>query len=363
MTLNNKDMFLLLFNAFSKLSFAVYSERFVDRLPHRLLQSGLAANPEVARCPGFQELQNVLASCEGDIWRNPELYPYLNFLNIPDSHTPDLNRSIRALRIHAGLEELSLDVAAERLFWRLRGADTKVVTLRNGSLCEIPDVVVPVSLDQGFLTTFRPYPRLFDDIQGQCYRGDGFCDVETLIPNIRKALDLIRAYSLELYCNVQRIVNTIVVMPNQATSFRSFSMRNFYIGAIFVSFDDYVSIAEQIIHEYYHQCIWPWWLIEKPADLPDDDVTVVSPITGRKRPASVMLQALLIYCSLADFYECVTSRPEALEMTEEQRETVGRRLRAIKVGITPLADALRGAMLDRPVSREVVEFVTAVRNA
>ena len=60
--------------------------------------------------------------------------------------------------------------------------------------------------------------------------------------------------------------------------------------------------AESLIHEYYHQRIWLWWLIEAPAHLPPREVMMTSPVSGQQRPVCVMMHALLIYASLIDFY-------------------------------------------------------------
>ena len=73
-------------------------------------------------------------------------------------------------------------------------------------------------------------------------------------------------------------------------------------GGVFVSISHPLEIAEQLIHEYYHQQIWPWWLVERPADLPDESITIVSPITGSVRSVAVMVQALLIYISVSLLY-------------------------------------------------------------
>jgi hypothetical protein len=141
--------------------------------------------------------------------------------------------------------------------------------------------------------------------------------------------------------------------------FGSFSKRNYYIGGIFVSIADPIGVAEQFIHEYYHQALWPWWMIEPPPDLPADGEIIVSPITGQRRALSSMIQGLLINYSLIDYYRFILSPPESSNHEGDHRERAKARLAKIEGGIGALLVALKGALSKRPYCSAIVEFIAS----
>ncbi|RQH12657.1 HEXXH motif-containing putative peptide modification protein [Bradyrhizobium sp. RP6] len=348
---SRKDLFVATFERFSESDLETYFARFIKLLPFRLLKPAIEVNPQIQRLAGFAELYELLRS-DFTCWRNPELYPYLNYLNCPDSRL--VAESVRALRIHTGLDSLSLEAAQCRSVWRLRAGNHRVFRVDDRCVTAIDDILV----DTGNPSTpsiYRPYPNLFDDLRVDLYHWHGrSCRAGEAEGYIEQAFRLIDRYSPSLKENVCTVLNTIALMPYDAELARSFTLRNFYIGGAFVSIDDPISLSEQIIHEYYHQCIWPWWLIEKPDDLPGDHVRVVSPVTGRARPLNTMIQALLIYRSLIDFYEWVGATFNTDEVGLSAAEG---RLVALKRNLEPLVSLLSDATRQMRATREIIEFL------
>jgi len=232
----------------------------------------------------------------------------------------------------------------------------------QGVMSKVEDVSLHELEAEPFPIVYRPCPHLFDDIDHQLYRGDG-CQLETkeLWRLAKEAVRVISSYCTDLAAGFCRAVSTVAFLSRQPgdPEFGSFSKRNYYIGGIFVSIADPISVAEQFIHEYYHQAIWPWWMIEPPTDLPSDDEIIVSPITGRRRPLSSMIQGFLINCSLIDYYRFILSPPESSQHEEDQLERAKARLATIQGGIGALLAGLKGALAERPHCRAIVEFIAS----
>jgi len=110
-------------------------------------------------------------------------------------------------------------------------------------------------------------------------------------------------------------------------------------------------LVESLIHEYYHQRIWLWWLIEAPADMPDHSMTIVSPVSRQERPVQVMMHALLIYVSLTDYYHW------AGRLFPGESDWIGRRWRTLHAGAVGLLRMLQGVLAGRD---ESLRFVNAI---
>ena len=364
-----KDLFARTFNEFSKWPHEEYHVHFIERLPHRLLRSAAELNPELKSCRGFGELQDLFASVRGRRWSNPELYPFLNYMNIPSNEVnipTFLQSAVDALRIHVGLDTLRPVAEPPVRFWRLRDPSAAVFQDLQGVMSKVEDVSLHEPEREPFPIVYRPCPHLFDDIDHQLYRGEG-CQLETkqLWRLAKEALRVIISYSTDLAAGFCRAISTVAFLARQPgdREFGSFSKRNYYIGGIFVSIADPICVAEQFIHEYYHQAIWPWWMLEPPTDLPADDEIIVSPITGRRRPLSSMIQGLLINYSLIDYYRFILSPPESSALEEDQRERAKARLATIEGGIGALLVALKGALSERPHCGAIVEFIASTAAA
>jgi hypothetical protein len=352
----SKDLFVDAFRAFSRWSLEEYQARFLGRLPYRFVQGAVIANPALSEIAGFVDLCNLFASQVGRRWRNPELYPHLNRLLIPNY--PYLQQHIDALLIHVGMQELAPSSGSTSRFWRVRDRSIAVTEIREGLLREVDDALVPTTHSGPFPLLYRPFPGLFDDVESRLYRGsdpDNRTAAELSELSVR-ALEIIDGYSHEMAVAFCEHVGTVAFMPPSKDA-KSFSLRNYYIGGIFVSIADPILLAEQFIHEYYHQRIWPWWLVDAPADMPSDEQVVLSPVTGRTRPISVMVQALLIYVSLVDFYRHVlrgsgNDVPMSCDMSRARQ-----RLTHLEAGVAPLRDTLRAGLVNCPGTHSLVDFI------
>jgi len=353
-----KDLFKFTFANFSRWDYEYYHVNYIDRLPHRFLEAAVGANPALRACRGFTELQDLLASIDGRRSQNPELFPYLNYLIIPGS--PLLQNAVDALRIHVGLAALDCEVEPTKRFWRLRDATQEVFENVQGKARRVAGVSIHETGLEPFPVIYSPYPHLFDDVEHRFYKGDEeYSEITALRNLVDSSFRSIQRYAPELAVGFRREIRTVGLMARQPGDAKSFSVRNFYIGGIFVSIANIVRLAEQLIHEYYHQCIWPWWLIEPPADLSPMEHTVISPVTGRTRPVPTMIHALLIYCSLIDYYRFVLSTPESNHYDQAALKDAHARLSKIEVNIGALITILRGALSERPATAEIVEFIAA----
>lgn len=339
-----QDLFIRSFKAVSQIPFEYYEERFLRRLPARLLVPALQVNPDLASCRGFAQVQALLDDSRSRPG-NPELFPYLNLLNV--AGTKALQSGVDGLRIHLGLDPLSHPMSGRSRFWRLRAPSSAVYETCGGELVALDAICLEQQLDGKSLCIYRPWPGLFDDIHAAYYDGTGGSDVSMYERAFAAAMRIIRAYSEELFSRVGSEVSTVAFMPLGLVSMRSFSMRNFYVGGIFVSETDPVLLADQILHEYYHQCLWPWWLIEPPVDLPPG-LRVTSPVTGRTRLAATMLQAVLIYRCLKGFYEFVVEAPEAMRSVNEKTVKIIQRKESVSSGLLQLIALLRKELSPYP---------------
>jgi hypothetical protein len=352
----HKDLFIATFEHLAKWSLATYRAEYLEQLPYRLLSSAISINPSLTNCQGIDDVMSVVTS-DGARCNNPELYPYLNCLMIPGYAA--LQGPVDAIRTHLGLEAIEPAALRERRFWRMRFPSPEVFENVNGAVCKITGVISQASPGKLFPLVYSPHPNLFDDIDSRHYRGAGFNGTRDLCMfSAEGAVRLMNLYCPVLASNFCREIKTIAFMPGQVGDARSFSMRNFYVGGIFVSLSDPIKLAEQFIHEYYHQCIWPWWMIDAPADLPTMDVTVESPVTGRIRPVPTMMHALLIYCSLIDYYRFVLSDGICMSSQELDVSKAKARLEQIACRIGALDDTLKKVLHDRPSSLAFVEFIS-----
>ena len=352
-----KNLFLRFFNEYSRWDYSYFYSKFVQRLPRRFLEGALIANPSLCSCTGYADLRALFLSESGLSWKNPELYPFLNYLMIPGF--PSLQASVDAVRVHVGLIELAGELMHVRRFWRLRNSRVQTLEIVDGQVRSLQELCQRVSKGDRCPLVYKPYPSLFSDLH-ESYKADNYeGEVGPLVDLTCEAMALLSRYSSEIGDSFSEEIGTVAYMPPGASCAKSFSLRNYYIGGIFVSIADPISVAEQFLHEYYHQRIWPWWMVESPADLPNNEVTLVSPMTGRVRPASVMIQALLIYSSLLDYYNFVLSTTGIRGLGEESLGMAQKRLRQIHQGIPALVEALRQALVGYPASQAVVEFLVS----
>jgi hypothetical protein len=314
--------------------------------------------PETASLSGFSELYEFLDSESPHLWNNPELYSHLLLL-----HEPDRSRSqrhIHALRTHVGLTPPDDDSFFDSRFLRLRFPQAQVIELRDGGLFPIDGVVPQEKERRSCPLVYRPYPGLFGDVAGDVYDGaDTSVKLVDLVKHAKKAIAELRRYCPALAIAFCDTIGTLAFTGGDLGAYaRSYNAELAYLGGIFtvIAANNLPALVENLIHEYYHCRLWTWWLIEKPADLPPRESMIESPITQTSKPIVVMMQALLIYAGVIDYYRFVLSEahgfdPDVLNVSAE-------RLQLLENGTTKLVDCLDHELRDRPESRRFTAFVS-----
>lgn len=351
-----RDLFALAFEEFARWPLETYKANYVERLPYRLWSTAIITNPDIQRQDGFAQLDDVISTPVNSLWRNPEVYPYLNYLNI--TQNPALGPPVAALNVQCGLRDLTRQLPVFGSIFRIRHPSARAFRISSGAIELLSGISTAQSLDDPFPLIYRPYPNLFSDIEGRYYRGDSSTlSLTSLAQLTERAIQIISRYCPDLAAGITARISTIAFMPRQPAAARSFSLRNFYIGGIFVSLGSVIMLAEQIIHEYYHQQIWPWWLVDRPRDLPPDGNLVRSPVTGKERPMPVMIQAALIYASVSDFYRFVLNSGEAAMYPQHEIEEAQARSLQIDSGYRVLLDSLMFMLINCPETRRLIEFI------
>lgn len=364
-SVSEKDLFRTLFGRLSRHPFSTYRQDFLNRLPWRLLQTARQTAPSVVDCVGFGQLEKCLKAPAEDAqtWRNAELFPYLNYVAFPQNSKRQ--SCVDALRVHCRLDTLNHNTNPEVRYWRLACDDSspRIEVVRFDGQIAVRNLEVGwrSSFYGCWINIYRPHDGLFDDVEPKLYGAQSSNrSNEELSKLLSDAFSVIHAYSKSLCYNILDQISTISFLKEVVGRPISYSLRNRYIGAIFVTVTTAVEVAEQIIHEYYHQCIWPWWLVEPPEDLPDAGLQVVSPITGAIRSLPTMVQATLIYASLQDFYSFASVRCDlfedaaAVHRARARHQMIGERF-------DDLAKEIGDQLLNTPATRAVVDVILELR--
>ncbi len=349
-----KDLFRTVLSKISVVGFADYCRDYVFRVPFWLLDAAARAHEDIAACAKVESLHKFLSRESCTHWNNPELYPHLlQLLGARDTQL-DAKSHLLALQGHLGLRNVDRRMFNHRYF-RRHGSSPSVFELNGEKIGLVMDAILIA--EAGFPVVYRPVPHLFDDVVG-----DGITYVGSALPlsdremknAVRSAIDLIGRYDADLHQGVTSAIGVIALTGEWHPGDRiSYSMGRSYTGGIFASVctESAALLAESLIHEYYHQRIWLWWLIEAPSDLPPRDVTMTSTVSGQQRPVSVMMHALLIYTSLIDFYRWGEGA------CSDEGDWMGRRWRSLAAGATALRDSLRALLQTRP---DCLRFVNAI---
>jgi hypothetical protein len=347
---DNKDLFIAVFAELSCYTLEEYQESFVDRLPAILLEAAAERNPTLETSPLLAKIRRCLDENPAAS-RNPELYPHLMYCcSANESFQPHLE----ALAVQLGLRSPWATHSAIHRFVRVRAPEAKVLEHVGCGIREVGGVVSADS-EPGMPLVYSPHPGLFTDVAGGLYHAtDNRLEPVALSERVRNALRLISNYSSTLHREIAEHVNVIAFTSDPLEVTRSFSMRVAYLGGIFSAICDPVTLAENVIHEYYHGRLWSWWLVERPADLPGDEVQVTSPVTGEQRPLAVMLHALLIYISLMSFYQHVVR--DTL-ITPSDVAAASARLSLLERATRTLVEHLQSAVRGLPYCQHYVCFL------
>jgi hypothetical protein len=349
-----KDFFRLTFSKVSKFDYDDYYHDFVQCAPFWIFRCASLAHKRIENLPGFSQLYSFLQADSAICWRNPELYPHL-FRILKGADTEfDLGTILCALECHLGLRDLNPQAFTHRYF-RLHRPIPQTFELAEGEIRAVPQAIV--ANEQGFPLVYQPVPHLFDDVVGGAatYIGSPLPVPSSVVGNvIREAAEVLRQYDSELYDGFTDAVGTLAITGEWDLANRSsYSTGSLYTGGIFTSLcvDSPQLLVESFIHEYYHQRLWMWWLIEAPSDIPDREMTVVSPVSGHERSVQIMMQALLIYASLTDYYRW------AYHGAPDKSDWIGIRWKALQEGTFELLNLLRRVLAGRD---DCLRFVNAI---
>jgi hypothetical protein len=246
------------------------------------------------------------------LWRDPEVFHPIVSLADEARERARADELLERLRLVLGLRSPETASLPDG-FYRLAHRTGELVLCADGELRRFTSGWHLPS-DDG-LRVYLPIPELFRDILAEeIYPSDApLGDLDRAAGVYRRSMALVAAYDSSLHEDFLRTLSTVVLLPPvphapaaDDPSLRwSFNLRLRYFGAIFVNpfLVDEFGLAEGLIHEYIHQRFWLWWELDPPAGLPRGDATVRSPVTGARRPAAVMLQALFIYANALHFHE------------------------------------------------------------
>ncbi len=314
-------------DTFSRTPSDQLAERVPD-LPLLLLDRSLQINPllekrqdAIIALRRHIEEHNIAAG----LWRNPEIYfPIFSLSDL----APDLDRVdqlLRLLRVHLGLDPLA-DADVPDGFYRLADLDGTLVCRRGESIQPYEGEWCLPS-ETGHPRVYLAVPGLFSDILRDFVPPRGYSrsnappDPRLATERYRQAYALMMAYDRELAAEFCRIVTTVALLPPLAEPSEpddpalrwSYNLRFRYYGGIFVNpyLVDAFGLAEGMIHEYIHQRVWLWWMVDHPSGIPPVDSKILSPVTGAVRAGHVMFQALLVYTAALDFYRCMEDRTDA----------------------------------------------------
>jgi hypothetical protein len=352
-----KDLFLRVFAQLSRFDYGEYYRDFVCKAPIWILRSAGRAHEDVRTFPGFQALCAFLKERSCSCWNNPELYPHLHRVLRARDGQSDTSRTLKALEGHLGLREVSADLFTHRYFRRNRPLPA-TFELADGRVKEAPEAII--AKDPGFPLLYGPVPHLFDDVVGGRATYDGSplpVSPDEIRRTVGDAERLLGRYDATLHNGFTEAVGSLAITGGWSLADRaSYSSGSNYTGEIFTTLCPGAPtlLGESLIHEYYHQRLWLWWLIEAPSDLPGREVVMVSPVSGQERPVQVMMHALLIYMSLVDYYRWAERASDDLDGA-----SIRRRWRTLEAGATELLAALRKALAERSASLRFVDAVAA----
>jgi hypothetical protein len=279
---------------FGDVGLADLRERVEPELPRKLLLEAADTTPWRHEARELAERMGPPAPHAPH--RNPEVYGQIALL----AHAFDPELTLDLLRVQLGLARAETLERLPPAPLRLVHVDGSIREGDPGGLRRIEDEVV-ARVEGVPFPVLMPRTGLFRDlVPSNLYLDAPPPDRGELLAKVEAAAPLIREHSEALWDDVVAAVRCLVLVPplDDAKQW-SYNLRLSYFGAIFV--DAFAvgahGVAEAIVHEYFHQRLWQWWDHEPPSGLPPEDRVVVSPVTGRPKPARVMLQALLIYAA------------------------------------------------------------------
>lgn len=324
-------------------------------LPARLLRKGFEENAVLQKSsrrvlPLVESLWDMAPSMA----RNPELYPPI--IGLIRAPAAEVESALNRVELQCGMSTLSDLAFVPEGIHRLEHFGLGVVRCTAGVL----SLLDGVAESRSGMTIYLPHAELFADLlDPRLYppRAAHF-DARALVALVEVGLSRVAEYSGDLAADLFRCVSTIALTTDLGHAERwSFNLRLSYLGGIFVNpfRVNHLGMAESILHEYYHQRLWEWWAYDPLDGIPAEDVTVVSPITGRCRPVSVMTHALVIYAGVVHFYDQMKS--DSRDLTSDDRAWIEARCLQLRPGIEPLYERLAAAINTSSRAHMFLDFV------
>lgn len=232
---------------------------------------------------------------------DPEIFAPLFALGEVDVSGVEADALAFALLVHLGVENESGFARRRPNFLRLSHSRRTVLRASRDGWVDVTESV----LDAGRATKILwPFGSLFDDILSRDFYPDrvkNAVDRRRALESLDTAMALVGEFSPSILDIVLKTVRTLVVLPTTGSIRHSFSCRTSYLGGIFIDLErDPTAVAEDLIHETVHQCLWSRWCVQEIRVAAEP--SIYSPLTGRWRPADVMSHAYVIYCLAALFH-------------------------------------------------------------
>lgn len=269
-------------------------------------------NPAVA--PFRKDLREILDYVEvhnerRNLWRDCEIYYPIEMLT-ESSQSQYFPYFIEMLRVFAGLKGPEALRHLPDGFYRLRNLHEKVYEVRSGRqhacdvLLKLPDFKGDVYLPRNGLFTDILVEQFYPSMKGSRSKA-------SFKKQMSRTFDHMRDFSGDLWEDFQDATRTIVLLTNSrraGTISLAFCYK--YFGGIFFNpfRNDEFRGVEQLVHEYTHNRITLWWETQRPTGIPHDSVTIISPVTGARIPASIMIHAFIVYLSALQFYRWAQSK-------------------------------------------------------
>jgi HEXXH motif-containing protein len=320
---------------------------------HFLLSTGQLQPALRSRRVEIEALADALAD-DTDAWRNPEVYAQIALLAQAAAGGLDPDPPLELLRVHAGLVAPSTIARSDgpvrltevdgsiRMF-----ADDAITLVQDEVVASVPDLDAKVLLPYPGLYSDLVEPRLYPDARASRAHAE-------LLGDVGCAVELLGRHAPDVLADLREVIRLVVLTPDLRDERQwSYNLRLAYFGAIFVNAHEVgrYGVAEALLHEYFHQRLWQWWTYEPPEGLPPDGVTIRSPVTDREKPATVMLQALLIYVAAHHFYgECWSAG-----VGEGSSPWVERRLASLERAIPQLHTSLRDVVAPKSRAALILE--------
>lgn len=331
--------------------FAGLERKIVADLFHAAGQT----NPNIAALDGGR--LRALESCLADgssgrrAAKDPEVFLAINRLMYA-STAEATQRALELLELHLALRSPAQLSELPDGYYRLGHSHGRLLRAEAGSAVDVADVAI--GSPWGSLV-YLPAEGLFRDIlPDDLYpRVPVTLDRSGMFDSLAAALARLDRFAGAAMPDFREAVRTIVILPPSAAPNASFSWRLNYLGAIFVDVRSATHrLAEALLHEYMHIRLWQWWAYEDLPGMPPVDAMIMSPVTGSRRSARIMLQALVIYRAALELHDAaLTSGDDSSGLLERREQLVA--------GVGKLADQLRGLITPGSRVAAMVDHVTA----